>query len=277
MTFEPSEPIELTPTTTRVGSGTSARLIALAVAGVLLGVVGFAFVNRPPPPQPAVALATAAPTPEPPPTPLPTLTPPRNQLEGNDGIFGWPVVAQLPFRGSGSPLLPTEPPIYRYAVAMDITGGRLRLILGPEVPDAYVGSVVIESAFVGSTLGVELGRQRDQEGLSFFEQFGAWDIALKPLRKSRDVQVVLLVEHVPPSTTPGVPGPVASGYTFTVLGRRDGRQLTLMLELVWPPAAQIGAYNGPRGPGLFNRCRWEVGPQAAPPRGNDDEAGCLEI
>lgn len=29
MTFEPSDPVELTPTTTRVDSGTSARLIAL--------------------------------------------------------------------------------------------------------------------------------------------------------------------------------------------------------------------------------------------------------
>jgi hypothetical protein len=51
--------------------------------------------------------------------------------------------------------------------------------------------------------------------------------------------------------------------------------MTLSMELVWPAAAQIG-YSGPRGPGLFNRCRWGVGPQGAPPRGNEDEAGCLD-
>ena len=215
-------------------------------------------------------------TPEPPPTLLPTPTPLRNQLEGDDGITGWPVVAQLPFIRPGSALLPTAPPIYRYAVAMDITGGRLRLILDPVVQEAYGGSLVIESAFVGPTLGVELGRQRDEGGLSIFEQFGSWDIVLKPLRNARG-RVALLVEHVPPSLNPGVPGPVASGYTFTVLGQRDGRRLTLDMELVWPPAAQIGAYEGPRGPGLFNRCRWEVGPQAAPPRGDENEAGCLEL
>jgi hypothetical protein len=240
---------------------------------VLVGVVGYAFVNRPRPAPPVVALAPATAAPSAPPTPLPTPTPPRNQLEGNDGILGWAVVAQLPLarRGAQGP----AEPIYRYAVAMNITGGRLRAILERELAEVYGASVVIESAFVGATLGVELGRQRDQDGLSIFEQFGAWDIALKPLRKSRAGQVELLVEHVPPDTTPGVPGPIASGYTFTVLGRRDGSRLTVSMELVWPAAAQIGGYAGPRGPGLFNRCRWEIGPQAAPPRGNEDEAGCL--
>jgi hypothetical protein len=273
MTFEPSPPIDLTPTTTRVGSGTSARLIALAVAAVLVGVVGYALVNRPPSPPPAVAAATA--TPEPPPTPLPTPSPPRNQLEGNDGIFSWAVVAQLPLDRPGAQS-PTLPPIQRYAVAMEITGGRLRLILEPGPPEVYAGSLVIESAFVGPDLGIELGLQRDQGGLSIFQQFGAWDVATQHLRKSRGAIVTMLVEHVPPNTTPGVLGLVATGYTFTVVGRRDGTSLTLRFELVWPPTAQIGAYAGPRGPGLFNRCRWEVGPQAAPPRGNEDEAGCLE-
>jgi hypothetical protein len=272
MTFEPSDPIDVTPMT-RVGSGRSARLLALAVAGILVSVVGYAFINRPPPPPPVVAAATA--TPEPPPTPSPTPSPPRNILEGNDGIFGWAVVAQLPLQRPGAE--PQTPPIQRYAVAMDITGGRLRLILEPGPPEAYRGSVVIESAFVGDELGVELGQQRDQGGLSVFQQFGAWDVAVHLLRESRNELVTLLVAHEPPSTRPGVPGLVASGYTFTVIGRRDGTRLTLGMELIWPPSAQIGAYAGPRGPGLFNRCRWEVGPQAAPPRGDDDEAGCLEM
>lgn len=79
------EPV-LTPTT-RVGGGASARLMALLVAGILVAVVGFAVINRPPAPEPPIALV---------PSPAPTASPPRTQLEGNDGIFGWPVVAQLP-------------------------------------------------------------------------------------------------------------------------------------------------------------------------------------
>ena len=223
MTFEPSDPIELTPTTTRVGEGRSARFIALAVAGVLVGVVGFAFMNRPPPPPPAVAQATA--TPEPPPTPSPTPTPPRNQLEGNDGIFGWPVVAQLPENQS---------PVYRYAVLMEITGGTLRDALDSDLAEVHSGSVVIESADVGKAVVVEIGRQWEESGLTIFESFGAWDVKLKPLRRSRGGLVVLVVHFEPPSAATGVPEPIASGYTFTVLGRRDGSRLTLFMELVLP-------------------------------------------
>jgi hypothetical protein len=118
--------------------------MAVAVIAVLVAVVGFTVVNRPPPaPSPAptspvvAVIATPAPTPQP--TATPYAGPPRNQLEGNDGIFGWAVVAQL----------------------------------------AYLN------------------------------------------------------------------------------------------------ADPLAGYTGPRGPGLFNRCRWGFGPQGAPPRGDHDEAGCL--
>ena len=133
--------------TTRVASGSTARWMAVLVAGLLIGLVGFTVVNRPPPvpatspTSPAVAAApTAAPIPAATPAVAPAATPTRNQLEGNDGIFGWPVVDQLAF--------------------------------------------------------------------------------------------------------------------------------------LWPDP--LANYDGPRGPGLFNRCRWGDGPQGAPPRQNHDEAGCLD-
>lgn len=226
MNVEQSDAVELTPTTTRVGSGSSARLVALAVAGVLVSVVGFAFVNRPPPLPPAVAQATA--TPEPPPTPTPTPTPVRNQIEGNDGIYGWPVVAQLP---------ENQPPVYRYAVLMEITGGTLRDTLDSDLAEVHSGSVVIDSADVGKIVVVEVGRQWQEGGLTIFESFAAWDVKLKKLRKSRGGIVELLVVFEPPGSANGVPGPIASGYTFTVLGRRDGSRLTLFMELVLPAVA----------------------------------------
>ncbi len=146
MSFLPPQGPAPELSTTRVSSGRSARLMAVGVAAVLVAVVGFVVVNRPPPPvtpsptTPAVAVAPAATAA---PTPLPTATPyagpPRNQLEGNDGIFGWAVVEQL----------------------------------------AYLN------------------------------------------------------------------------------------------------ADPLAGYAGPRGPGLFNRCRWGFGPQGAPPRQDHDEAGCL--
>jgi hypothetical protein len=265
------KPLELV--TTRVSGGRSARAVALVVSAVLVGVVGFAIVNRPPPRVPPVAVGpTAAPVAVRP-TPVPAPSPPRNQLEGNDGITGWAVVAQLPF----SRARPPGQRVYSYAVAVPITGGLVRTALEPDLEDVFSASLDIALADVGAQAEIQIGRQWSQGNLTILETFGAWSISLEPLRRSRDGLVELLVKHVPPDTTPGVPGPIASGYTFTVLGRRGGTRLTLLLELVWPPAAQFADYPGPRGPGLFNRCRWEVGPQAAPPRGNEDEAGCLEI
>lgn len=96
MSFAPPDGPLSELTTTRVGGGRSARLMALAVSACLMGVVAIAVIGQPAPPAPAA-------TPSPPtdrlavvvPMPAPTPSPPRTQLEGNDGIFGWAVVAQL--------------------------------------------------------------------------------------------------------------------------------------------------------------------------------------
>ena len=132
--------------TTRVSSGSAARLGVVLVAGLLVVIVGFVVVNRPSPPP--ASSATGAPValaptdaPAPAATPIVAATPVRNQLEGNDGIYGWPVIYQL----------------------------------------------------------------------------------------------------------------------------------------AWLNADPLANYAGPRGPGLFNRCRWGEGPQGAPPRANHDEAGCLDL
>lgn len=271
MTFEPPAGPRPELSTTRVAGGTSARVVAMAVAGLLIGVVGFTVVNRPAPP--VASLPTSAPvaivlTPAPAPTP----TPPRNQLEGNDGIFGWPVVAQLSHFG-GTQQVPAR--VYEYAASMPIIGGLLRAPLLSHIQDDYNGSVDLESTDLGPTVQIDVGRQWSEQGLYIFETFDSWNVALKPLRRSRGGQVTLLVAHVPPRLTRlNGPGPTADGYTFTVLGWRDGSRLTLMMDLVWPVGYQAVTYSGPRDPALYNRCRWDVGPLAAPPRPGTNEADC---
>ena len=229
MTFQPPDGPLPDLTTTRVATGTSARVVAVAVACVLVGVVGFAVANRPPVPVPVAVAPTGAPT-APPATPTPS--PPRNQIEGNDGIFGWPVVAQL-----GQQRVPRQ---YAYEVSMVIVGGVVRVPLErTSLLEVHDGFVHLARADVGSTLALEISRSWTQGRLHIFETFDAWTIGLKPLRKSRGGMVELLVAHVPPALVgPNGPDPVASGYTFTVLGWRDDTELTLDFELVWPIATQ---------------------------------------
>lgn len=269
MTFGPPERPLPELSTTRVGGGLSARLIAVAIAGLLIAVVGFTVVNRPP--------APAAPSPTAPvvaavPTAVPTPAPPRNQLEGNDGIFGWPVVAQLgDYRGAAQ-----VQRVYQYVAVTTVVSGRVPVLLVPDGPEVYRGSVVIEAAQTGDELSVEVGRQWTELGLQIYEAFDVGGVGLKPLLQSHGRLMTMMVEHVPPDLTFGLPGPLASGYTFTIIGRKTGTQLGFSFELAWAPAAQFAAYSGPRGPGLFNRCRWGNGPQGASPRVNHDEAGCLD-
>jgi hypothetical protein len=216
---------------TRVSTGSAARRGMALMAGLLVVIVGFVVVNRPPPqtaPSPTNMPVAAAPSLHPTPTP------------------------------SCNPLLARPAPFVpdRFAVAMNITGGRLRAVLEPDGADAHVATLKIESAAVWPTLGIELGWQRDAAGLSLFDQFGAWEVPLEPVLGSHGAQVELLVVQVRPlAELPVRYTLVPNGYTFTVLGRRTGRYLSLRTELLWP-AAPVAGHAGPRG--------------------NADEAGCLE-
>jgi hypothetical protein len=117
---------------------------------------------------------------------------------------------------------------------MEITGGTLRAALEPKPSEVHIGSVVIEAFDVGDVLVVEVGRHWTEGGLTIFESFGSWPVDLEPLRQSRAGRVELLVANEPPGTPPGQPERTANGYTFTVLGRRDGSRVKLFVELVWP-------------------------------------------
>jgi hypothetical protein len=265
VTFLPQEgpPPELS--TTRVGGGFSARLVTVAVAGVLIAVVGFTVINRPPaPPAPSPTTPAVAAVP----TAMPTPTPPRNQLQGNDGILGWPVIAQLGV--FGRPPTITTKFAYRYAVAMPITGGIVRIALDQNASDSYHGVIYLRPNDVGDAVQLDLIREWQQNGLTISESIRSWQLSIQRLRKLRRGMDDLLVEHVPPNSG----GPAAAGYTFTVNGLRRPRELLLLVDLVWPQATQVPLYVGPRNPALYNRCRWDIGPLAAPPRQGTNEADC---
>ena len=215
-------------TTTRVSSGVSARLVAVAVAGLLVAVVGFTVVNRPPPPaqqlptSPAVAAGpTAAPS------AAPSATPFHIQLDGNDGVLGG-----LGIRGVHV-WRPTPADVrdYGFTAQIAMTGGNLAAALKMDSAELYRAYVTIPSVGLGRALPIEVGRTWSQGGGVIYEAFGSWSMRLKALRRSRAGLVPLLVRYVPPDATPGAP---VSGYTFTVMGARDGANFDLILELVWP-------------------------------------------
>jgi hypothetical protein len=218
MSFEPAGGPLPDLATTRLGGGTSARLAAVAVACALIGVVSFALVNRPPAPVPVAAAPTRAPTGQPTaPAASPTPSPPRSH--------------------SGEQPSPRH---YRYEVSMTIVGGVVRVPLErttlAEVHDGFAHFSTID---VGSTLALDISRSWTLGGLHVSETFDAWTIPLKALRNSRGGLVELLVAHVPPASSgPDGPEPLASGYTLTVLGRRQNTDLTLAFELVWPLATR---------------------------------------
>jgi hypothetical protein len=200
MTFEPADrrPPELSRT--QVASGSSARLGALAVTAVLVVFVGFVLANKPPVPvAPVVGEPTALPTPP------QTFSP-----------------SSLPFDESE----------YSFAALVRITGGALRAPLTRQVAESYGGELVIDARDVGKMVHVQVGRQRLD--VPTYESFAAWDVELEELLGSDGGQVLLLVEHVPPDLTSTVQGPLAGGYTFTVIGRRDGTRMTLFMEFVYP-------------------------------------------
>ena len=167
---------------------------------------------------------------------------------------------ESPPSGTATPC-PCRSPAASWGVALD-----------RKASDSYHGVIDLSPIDVGDAIQLDLVREWQQNSLTIHESFRSWQLSIKRLRKSHGGMVNLLVEHVPPDLTPG--GPAASGYTFSVHGMRLKGKLLLMVDLVWPQSAQVANYLGPRNPALYNRCRWDVGPLAAPPRPGTNEADC---
>jgi hypothetical protein len=219
----PDNPSPELPTTRVSGSG-SARLIALAVAGMLVAVVGFTVLSRPSPgpPSPTTPAVAVVATPEPAPTPSATPV-------GGIGDFTLHYIA------------PPPPRFFQYVATATIVGGRVPVILKAIGPDDFRGTVILESAQSGTALPIEVGREWRELGVETFEPFTSASLDLNQLLKSHGRQVTLLVDYVGPGGTVytagdsvAVPGPLPGGYTLTILGKRLGTQLHLSFELVVP-------------------------------------------
>jgi hypothetical protein len=173
---------------------------------VLIGVVSFVVANKPPAPVAPVAQATAT-----------------------TGVLQTPAPTNPPLIDDGSD--------YSFAAMVQITGGALRAPLDRQVAESYGGELVIDTRDVGAVVNVQVGRQRLDP--PSYESFAAWRVDLERLRESAGGQVVLLVAHVPPDLTSAAPASVAGGYTFTVLGRREGTRMTLFMEFVYPASSDF--------------------------------------
>ena len=208
--------------TTRISSGVSARLVAVAVVGLLFAVVGFTVVNRPPPlvQQPPTSPAVGV---------GPTPAPSHNNITGDDGFVGG-----MGLRVAQVPAPAVEVRDYGFAAVIQITGGNLQAALDLDGSEVYRARASIPSAGLGKVLPIEVGRVWSEGGGIIYDSFGSWAMPLKALRKSHGGLLTLLVKFVPPDPTPDVPGAPTTGYTFTVTGYHVGDNFTLMLQLVWP-------------------------------------------
>ena len=204
----PEPPPELVMT--RVGGGRSARLTAVLVVIVLIGVIGFAVLGRPPAPNPTVGAAPSS-----------SSAPPTAQAADS----------------TTQPEAVSSPrPIYGYAVSATISGGSIQVALEHDRGEALSGSLGFSTADVGSEVRVALSREWTSNGQQIVEPFDAWGITLRPLRRRGGRVVDLLTAYDLRTQGSASSMPMPAGYTFTVRGRRVGTQIELYFEFVWPTA-----------------------------------------
>jgi hypothetical protein len=185
----------------------------LAVAGVLVGVVGFTVINRPPSPVrpsptiPGVAAVQATPgdSPTPSDTPGPAVSIPPDFTVATRSDQG-------------------------YEALIDITGGSLHVSMDLVAPELYRAEVVIPTTGLGNKLPIQIAHISSQGGGIISEPFGAWSVPLGRLRRSRHGDVSLLIKRV----EPGASGSFSPGYTFAVTGYRTADGFGLILSLVRP-------------------------------------------
>ena len=257
----------LTPTTTRLGGGRSAWVGALVVLSLLAGLVWVGVSGRPSAsPKPVAAEASATPVPSgaaatsTPATIGPAPTPP-SELDGET----FAVTASI--GGQKYPALLEE-------LEPGYLSASFRV---PNPPDASEGTLSLDRFWVGSFLDAPVA-------------VGSWRLPLDPIFSNTEREGTVIDVTMPPHPLLlNVPVPVIRGYHLTVSAKNELLFGIVAVEMRigpnqrirgddgifgWPMVAQLPDLRIKRGVGLFNRCRWDVGPLAGRPGPAHDEASC---
>lgn len=259
-----------TPTTTRLGGGRSAWVGAVVVLSLLGGLIWVGVSGRPSAPSQPVADASGTQLPSGAAATPSTIRTPQTPVPGSRPAAGAPkldhfsLVATLGASQSVANL------------HADSTGD-----LSGEA------SLVIPKSGTNGTL--ELDQVWITMSHDSWVTLGTWNVRLEvPMAAGADS--VLLDRLVPARPSPSdAPQPVVLGYRIVVHARAGSPRGSLKVDISvglrhqlvgddgnfgWPTVAQIAGLRIKRGVGLYNRCRWDVGPQAGRPGPSHDEASC---
>lgn len=232
----PPEPIT-TPATTRIGSGLSARLVAVAALVVLGGVVVVGVTSRPAPRDPAsrpsfspLAQASVAPSP----------------AAAASPVSGTPAAARVPL--GSQPLVLADD---AFAVIAQVEGRTYMQVLREPVPGLLTGE--FRAPFLdwdpdGYTLELAQLWTRDVERRNY-AVVGRWHVDLRPLVAENVAGTTVLRQTVDPLLRPRrAPRLATSGYTITVRVESRGKFGMLEVEVrMGEPRRQLRGDDGLAG------------------------------
>jgi hypothetical protein len=235
--FPPEE--TTSPATTRIGSGVSARLVALVAVMVLGGVVFVAVGSRPPARDPAARpsfspLAQATPMPPIGPTDGPTATPGRP-------LHGRPSRPRVPTILLGADA---------FAVISQIEGQTYLHVLQEHEPGRLSGEFrapFLEWDADGYTLELAQLWTRDERRRNYVA-LGSWQVDLRPLVPENASGTTILRETVAARPRQrNVPRLVNSGYAITVHVESRGRYGMVFVDVSLGTVRQLRGDDGMAG------------------------------
>jgi len=253
--------------TTRVGGGRSARLVAVAALAVLVGVVGIGLVGRlseRPRPSSDQLSADASPTPTP--------------NGPSAGIAPWQIRTMGQIR-----LRPAKPAgSDAFGVVASVGGRGYSALLDEIEPGHYHAMYVVPFPRPATEGTLALNQLWSRAPGQNYVPIGSWYLSLDPLApETRNTADVIDVSVAGRHTMTTGSRLQLRGYRLRVRAESRLNSGVLWVDVWlgpgreihgddgifgWPTVAQIQALQPRRGPGMYNRCRWDIGPQAANPR-----------
>lgn len=264
---------------TRVRGGISPRAGAVAVAGVLAAVVWIGISGRPAPTAPAperpgvAEAATASPstTAEETETPLP-VGPPSSPHDAS------PPPAVALFAGE------------HFSIVTTVGNRQSMTVLEPTELSSLSGTLRLPTSAPANEARIELAQLWRTVSHDVWVALATWDLSLESAPDGGDREYVLLDRTIPARPTlRNAPILVTRGYRITVRVPSGPNVVGLSVEIRvgpnrqlvgddgifgWPVVGQIRPDPVSRTRGLYNACRWDVGPTSARPGPGTDEANC---